>query len=300
MSGIQIIQEHYLVFDIEIKFSTKETAQVFVDEIIKIVLCRIVLQMLHQQSAFLILFCWHLFIDQLCKVGIFSFCKRINNLSLSILDKCILLGSLRHQLISKGDVKLTIFLCDTILFTKLETALHIVGSLVVVLLCIRITKNKVYLTTTGWQHERVILEILRSLDVILVGICPIQLHFLTTIRNGIGIVLIATFRDKIATLIITAKEFSQMRKHLILQGRNISSCSSLSLQNLCDFRNKAIVQERLDILTLLIHNAIYTKVEFGLVELQYFCKYISKFLFVLCHCLYYLVILSCFVSVSFL
>jgi hypothetical protein len=56
MSGIQIIQEHHLVFDIEIKFSTKETAQVFVDEIIKIVLCRIVLQMLHQQSAFLILF----------------------------------------------------------------------------------------------------------------------------------------------------------------------------------------------------------------------------------------------------
>ena len=91
-----------------------------------------------------------------------------------------------------------------------------------------------------------------------------------------------------------------MRKHLILHGRNISSCSSLSLQNLCNFRNKAIVQERLDILTLLIHDAIYTKVEFGLVELQYFCKYISKFLFVLCHCLYYLVILSCFVSVSFL
>ena len=91
-----------------------------------------------------------------------------------------------------------------------------------------------------------------------------------------------------------------MRKHLILHGRNIRSCSSLSLQNLCNFRYKTIVQERLDILTFLIHNAIYTKVEFGLVELQYFCKYISKFLFVLCHCLYYLVMLSCFDSVSFL
>ena len=90
-----------------------------------------------------------------------------------------------------------------------------------------------------------------------------------------------------------------MRKHLILHDRNISSCSSLNFQNLCNFRNKAIVQERLDILTLLIHNAIYTKVEFGLVELQYFCKYISKFLFVLCHCFYLsYVILLCFRLIS--
>ena len=49
--GVQILQMHNFTLNEEIQFACKETAQIFMDEIIKCILCNIALQVLFQQGS---------------------------------------------------------------------------------------------------------------------------------------------------------------------------------------------------------------------------------------------------------
>ena len=63
----------------------------------------------------------------------------------------------------------------------------------------------------------IILQILRSFDVVLVVICPVEFHLLAFVRDGIDIFLVTAQRDEVSRLVIALKETCQMRKNLLFQ-----------------------------------------------------------------------------------
>ena len=59
-----------------------------------------------------------------------------------------------------------------------------------------------------FSRENVVLEIFTCLDIILIGVCPVQLHFLAFVGYGIDPILIPALRYEITIVIISAKNLS--------------------------------------------------------------------------------------------
>ena len=56
------------------------------------------------------------------------------------------------------------------------------------------------------EYESIIFEIFAGLDVVLILVGPVQLHFLTLIRNGIHTFLVTALGHKVAILIVAVEE----------------------------------------------------------------------------------------------
>ena len=61
------------------------------------------------------------------------------------------------------------------------------------------------------HRKRIIAEMLASLDVVLVAIGPMEMHFFAVVRNGVALAFgIPTLGDEIAILVVAAKEGVQV------------------------------------------------------------------------------------------
>ena len=55
--------------------------------------------------------------------------------------------------------------------------------------------------------KRIIAKMLAGLDVVLVAIGPMEMHFFAVVRNGVALVFgVPTLGDEIAVLVVAAKE----------------------------------------------------------------------------------------------
>src|SRR5438128_1874749 len=62
------------------------------------------------------------------------------------------------------------------------------------------------------RHKGIVAEVLAALDIVLVGICPVEFDLLALIRQRIDALLVARKGKKIALLVVAAKKVEEMGK----------------------------------------------------------------------------------------
>ena len=116
-----------------------------------------------------------------------------------------------------------------------------------------------------------------------------QFHLLTVVGNGVGVVLVATFADEIAVVVISAEESDEMREHLVFRAIG-SICQ-------CRFhlREQFKLQEMIDVCPLLIHDAIDAEIQFRMIHHEYLLQFLDEtFVIIGCHNMsFFLVLLGC-------
>ena len=90
-----------------------------------------------------------------------------------------------------------------------------------------------------------------------------QLHLLAIVGNGVGVVLVATLADEVAIVIIAAEKRDKMREHLVVRAVGCASQCRFHL------RQKFELQEVFYLRPLLVHDAVYAKIQFGMVHHEY-------------------------------
>src|SRR5207244_11670885 len=83
------------------------------------------------------------------------------------------------------DYQLVLFLGKGLAFAENESALLTVGGLVVVLFSIGVSQLEMHAAAI-WHLKGVVAKIFGRLDVVLVSVGPVELYFLTLIRDGVN------------------------------------------------------------------------------------------------------------------
>ena len=152
--------------------------------------------------------------------------------------ECILLVAfLLHQFVGEVDVQHAVLLHlygDEVgrrllarlrhTIPQLEPACPVFLLLLVVLQLNSILQRELHLLAV-LQLEAVVLESLRCLYVVLVGICPMQLHLFPIVRHkvcGIATIHIATLRDEIALVVVAAEEIVESSKYVWQHYRRVA------------------------------------------------------------------------------
>ena len=201
---IDIVDNQYFILDVEIELAGKEAPKVLMNEIIERVAGHIVIQMFLQQGTGAVAFgrTRSQNGNKLSRDSVFDCIK-------SRLYKRLLLGRLRVQFVGEVYVQRITDNLDRHFLTKSKTTLHIILSHIVVLLSGSLTQGKLA-EFIAIDSKTVVAEILGRLDIILVGIGPIQFHLLALVRYGIYVLLVTALRDKVSTIIIAAKEYRKV------------------------------------------------------------------------------------------
>ncbi|OQB98391.1 MAG: hypothetical protein BWX81_00469 [Spirochaetes bacterium ADurb.Bin110] len=173
------------------------------------------------------------------------------------------------------------------------------------------------------QSERIVPQILTCFDVILIVIGPVELNLFAFVRDGIHARFVDPLGKKITFRIVAPEKAIQMVVHLALErtrvyrnsvellfeffdlgrflrigkteffclldgaptlGLKLAFISSLILRKGClNLRQKVLVQELCHFCALGVHNAINTKVEVRLIELEKFLQKTFQFFIFLIH-----------------
>ena len=80
------------------------------------------------------------------------------------------------------------------------------------------------------NNKGVVFEVFTGLDIVLILIRPVQLHFLALIGNSVHAFLVPSLGNEIAILIIAIEEGIQRRIHVCLQRGQISAFRKLFLE----------------------------------------------------------------------
>ena len=216
---IDIVDNQYFVLDVEIELARKETSEVLMNKEIEAIAGHIGIQMFLQQGTGSVAFGWTQGKNsrKLSRYGIFD-CL------ISSFDKSLLLGRLRVQFVGEVYMQRIADNFDRRLLAQRKTTLHIVLGHIVVLLSGSLTQGKLA-EFIAIDSKTVVAEILGRLDIILVGIGPIQFHLLALVGYGIYILLVAALGDEISTIVIAAKEYGKMRIHFVFQLLTIAASS---------------------------------------------------------------------------
>ena len=243
--GLDVVEVHDLVLDVEIEFAPEKAAEVLVDEIIEAVAGGVIAQMFFQERAIGILFrgCFG------GKSGLPSSSRRKEALTscprirMSLLTSAAtnfsgedLLDGERVQLALLALVRIgPVFKLDdefAVGFQQRsepdgrfggaqdETAFLSGGGFFVVRLGVRLDEFEMDSLAIR-QLERVVAQKFAGLDVVLVGVGPMQFHFLAFVGNGIDAGLVAAQRQKIAAGIIAAEEIGEIGQDFIFQRGHV-------------------------------------------------------------------------------
>jgi hypothetical protein len=134
--------------------------------------------------------------------------------------------------------------------------------------------------------EGVILEVLRGLDVILVLIGPIQLHFLALVRQGVDSLFVTALGDEVALIVIAVEEGIERRVDVRLQPCHISGGGGERSQLFGNQFGQAAMEESRDFLALDVQDAIDAKIQVALVNLEDFFEQLDESLLPVVHNLY--------------
>ena len=80
------------------------------------------------------------------------------------------------------------------------------------------------------NNKGVVFEVFTGLDIVLILIRPVQLHFLALIGDGIDAFLIATFGNEVSVFVVTAKKGVQRRINICLQCGKVCTFRQLFLE----------------------------------------------------------------------
>ena len=154
-----------------------------------------------------------------------------------VVERLLLVAFLLHQFVGEVDVQHSVLLYlhwDKVghrflarlrhTIPQLELACPVFLLLLVVLQLNSILQRELHLLAV-LQLEAVVLESLRRLYVVLVGICPMELHLFPIVRHkvcGIATIHIATLRDEIALVVVAAEEIVESGKYVWQHYRRIA------------------------------------------------------------------------------
>ena len=311
---------HHLVLYVEVELARQESLEVLVDEVIARVLRDILLEVLAEDRPLLLLLRWSERKDIVLDEELLL-TKGNRDLFLRVLDEIGLLRPLLELKILEVDDELAVhvfedrlrqtrgafFILDVrrLIGIPEDEAPDRVIVLDVVLRCFGRHQLEAHPRAVV-ELERIVLEILAALDVVLVGVRPMKLHLLARIRNRVDAVLVAALRNEVARVIVAAEKIKEMRIDARL-GIFVDANRRDFRLKLLDFRQNIrigtqrfrlrdrIVQlllenrllrrripgqrrlyllgetrfkERVDLLRARMDDAVDAKVKFGLVELE--------------------------------
>src|SRR5215207_6810859 len=127
------------------------------------------------------------------------------------------------------DAELAIHLLDRVFLPEHEATLLTVRGLVIVALGGGGVVIKVHVPDALY-YEAVVAEVFCGLNVVLVGVGPVELDLFTLVRDGVDSRLVATQAEKVTVLVIASEESIEVRVDLVFQRRYAPRLLQLGLQ----------------------------------------------------------------------
>ena len=247
VSGGQIVQVQHFALEVEVQLSTEEAGQVLVDEVVEAVLRRVALEVLLEHRPLAVGFggyargqpCQPLLIEALETQDAFR--RRLVDAGLLVgaVARKPLLLAVRQRTVLEADDEIVALDGHRRRSGENKAALPAGRLLDIVLLVVGARDLEAHAPPTVPGREDVGSVVLRRLDVVLVGVRPVELHLLTVVGDEIGrpaAARVAALRHEVAFGVIAGEEAGEVAVDVRLGLRVRPGVGDLSAEILDTFR----------------------------------------------------------------